>query len=256
MKSDSRYRGVPEKVAIATTTRYNPDSEEGVLRAGLAEDTIRDALELGYDVSVIDGGSADEFLQRLEAYGAHIEAEEGNTMGAGRRQALRKARDSGRMIVAWTEPEKVDYVGSIAATSLPIIEGAVDLVVPERKSLESYPVAQQHSERFGNAVFQGLTGRDLDVFIGPRTIGEKAFGYFLGYDGEYGDLWDSIFIPVLESIYFGGGVIGVPIDFEYPEEQRRFEERHAAGFNIKRLAQLDNLVPALIEHWKKLTSSD
>ena len=67
----------------------------------------------------------------------------------GRRQAIREAYNTGRDIIAWTEPEKVDYIPKIADTAFPIVNGSVDLVVPRRKSMQSYPTAQQYAEPLG-----------------------------------------------------------------------------------------------------------
>lgn len=248
---------VPEYVAIATTTRYDPDTEIGRLRARLASDTVRDAIGFGYDVTVVDGSRYDDFKSLIERCGARLYDDTGETMGAGRRQVLRLAEESGRDVVAWMEPEKADYVNSLAATALPILEGSASIVVPKRRSMESYPRAQALFEQAGNAAFKDLTGRGLDMWSGPRTMSRRGLSFFLNYDGRelgYPDLWDSIFNPVLDALFVGENVLGVPVDYRHPPEQTRWEEEHASEMNLKRLAQLENLVTAMTRHWQKLHS--
>ena len=246
---------IAKNVAIATTTFYRLETEEGRVRSEIAERTVRSALERGYDVSVVDGGSPDKFLRTLEDLGARVLKEVGGGgLGPGRRQALQSAYDSGREVVGWTEPEKVYYIQELWKTAIPIIAEGVDLVVPARRSLEDYPTDQQHAEHFGNIFFKNLTGHALDMWFGPRTFSGEVSDYFLNYDGKYGDLWDAHHIPVLDMIHDGKRVLSVLIDYRHPTEQTKNEEGDPE-FGMKRYKQLENLVPTMYKHWKMLNSS-
>ena len=165
------------------------------------------------------------------------------------------AHNMGSPIVGWMEPEKEGYVSQIEKTVVPILNNEADLVVPKRKSLKSYPISQQYAEHFGNTIWKELTGVALDMWSGPRTWKRELSSYFLDYKGEYGDLWDSIFIPVMNVIYDGKGVLSVDINYTHPKEQTELEEGDSE-FSIKRLNQLNNLIPALKTHWAKLNSEE
>lgn len=241
------------KLAIATTTFYGPDLESDVYRAELATDMVRKATERNYAVAVVDGGSPDEIIRVLERSGAKIFSQESKGMGPGRRQAIIEAYNTGREVIAWTEPEKNAYIPEIWKTAVPIVGGRADIVVPKRKSLDSYPTAQRYAEPFGNAFWKEVTGVDLDVWIGPRTWGRKLSDYFLRYNGKYGDKWDSIFIPLMDAIFDGKRVIGVEVDYTHPKRQSEIEE-HDKVFYLRRLEQLNNLMKAFEEHWNILNS--
>ena len=48
---------------------------------------------------------------------------------------------------------------------------------------------------------ENLTGREFDIWFGPRLFNKKTSKYFLDYNGEYGDKWESIFIPVMDALH-------------------------------------------------------
>jgi len=251
-KNYSKIRSISEKVAIATTTLYNPDLESDALRSELAKSTVRHATNLGYEIIIVDSGSSDKLLKDFERYGAKVFFQQKKGIGPCRRQAIRGALDTKREVIAWTEPEKESYISEIYKTAKPIIEDYADMVVPRRKSLKSYPTAQQYAEPFGNSFWKALTGHDLDMWFGPRTWRKEISDYFLGYNGEYGDKWDSIFIPVMDAIFDEKNVISVEVKYTHPKKQTEIEE-HNLRFYTKRIEQLDNLLNSLETHWKKIS---
>ena len=246
---------MPEQVAIATTTFYNPDSEISNHRTALAKSTIKNAVGLGYEVIIVDGGSSNEFLKAIEKYGARIVQEKGSGMGRSRRQAIEMAQNTGRKIIAWTEPEKMHYISELEKTVVPLLEDRADLVVAKRNSLDSYPTSQRYAENFGNIVWRELTGKPLDMWFGPRTWKRSFSDYFLKYNGAYGDLWDSIFIPVMDLVFDKKRIKSIEVNYTHPRIQSEFEEGNS-DFSAKRLDQLNNLIPALKTHWKKLNQNN
>lgn len=238
--------------AIATTTFYKPGSENDAMRAELAKKTVRNAAALGYHIVIVDGGSSDEFLKEISSYGldVHLHIEPKMGLGESRRHAISLAMKLGKYAIAWVEPEKADYIHSIADTVRPIDERVADIVVPRRASLASYPLGQQYAESMGNLFWNKLTGHDLDMWFGPRTFRRDISAYFTDYKGEYGDKWDSIFIPVMDVITDGKVVKSVTVDYTHPAEQTAFEEQDLSLY-WKRVKQLENLLPALETHWKK-----
>ena len=237
------------KVAIATTTYYNPDSESDRIRAEIAKRTVRSAINLGYEVALVDAGSSDCLVREFERYGARLFlSSDGFTMGWDRRKSIQNASRLGRRIVAWTEPEKENYIPELWKTALPIIEEKADMVIPDRRPLDSYPIVQQYAENLGNLVWRELTGLDLDMWSGPRTWRNELSYLFLEYEGRYGDKWDSIFVPVIDAVLKGKKVIGVKVNYKHPKDQTQSEEGNIA-FHMKRIEQLSSLTKALVEHW-------
>ncbi|MBL7148070.1 MAG: glycosyltransferase [Nanoarchaeota archaeon] len=251
---DSKIRELSDKITIATTTFYNPNLEDDIHRAKIAKNSIRTANNLGYEIVIVDGGSSEELLKEFEKYGARVYSQTSKGMGKSRRQAIREAYNIGREVVAWAEPEKESYISQIVKTAEPIIKDSADLVVPKRKSLESYPAAQQYAEPLGNLFWKDLTGYDLDMWFGPRTWKKEISDYFLNYNGEYGDLWDSIFIPVMNAIIDGKKIISINVEYTHPKKQTEMEE-HDLKFHWKRIKQLNNLMPNLETHWRKISQN-
>ena len=231
----------PDRVVIATTTLYGSLEE---VRAKLALSTIEKAIENGFQIIVVDS-SNDEIRHSFSMRGAKVLKGTSSGMGINRRYAIREAKQLAgeNGVIVWTEPEKAPLI-PLLPDIITHLESA-DMVIPKRKSLKSYPIVQQHSEWLGNRDFLTITGLDLDVFFGPRIFRADASSFFLSYKGEYGDEWDSIFIPVLRAIKAGELVIGVEVNYTHPKEQTREEERLEKQFSAKRIRQLVSLIHAL-----------
>lgn len=239
-------------IVIATTT-FTKDSTD--TRARQAIRTVQEAQTHSFPIVVVDGGSPVDFRQELQSLGAILLDEQERGMGPSRRQALREA---GRIagpngVTIWVEPEKYTLVAELHKVAAPIFSGQADCVVPSRTNLglSSYPPEQVHAELLGNQAFAYISGQSLDAWFGPFGCNELALQYFLNYQGEYGDKWDSIFIPRLRLIKDQKRVMGVPVNYTHPHEQT-VQERGNLDFLIKRIEQLMNLVPALRTEGQKL----
>lgn len=235
-----------KRVVIATSTLYKDVND---VRAQLALRFASLAEGASWPMTVVDAGSPKEFVDAMYERGAHVLlAPLSMKMGACRRQAmdyaLAFAGDEG--VVIWSEPEKHPLICDIGKIADPILSGRVDMVVPQRSEagMASYPPEQADAERIGNRAFQYLTGMALDVWFGVFAANAKALRYFLEYNGEYGDLWDSIIVPRVTAIKDGVCVASVPVSYTHPPEQTS-QETGNVGFLLKRLAQLQNLVPSL-----------
>lgn len=231
------------KVVIATTTLYSTLAE---VRAKLALETIRQANEAGYKIVIVDSSSR-TIRECFRNQGAIVFQAESPKMGENIRQAIQEAtRLAGTNgIVIRMEPEKAPLVPLLEQVTSHF--SAADMVIPARtkKSFDSYPLIQQHTEWIGNRAFQILTGRALDVWFGVRIFRSSVSHFFLNYQGEYGDKWDAIFIPVLRAIKAGKRVLGVEVDYIHPQEQKKEEEKLEREFLAKRIEQLDSLIDAI-----------
>ncbi len=241
-----------DNTVIVTQTRCG-ESEVERVRARLAINMIEKASDLGYRVVVMDGGSVEEVKKSFVREGVELieGKQEGEKFGSRRRVGFQIAQNSGREAIVWTEPEKEGLVSKLDVLVRPVIEREADLVVAERESLDSYPEYQREFEIKGNSFFENLTGRKLDVWFAPRVFTRDVAKYFIDYDGRYGDLWEGIFVPILNVIRDGKIVLGVKVDYEYPSEQARIEENSPALYE-KRRRQYEVITQALRAHAEKL----
>jgi len=237
------------QAVIATTTWYKEPLET---RAQLAMKTVRQANEIGYKIVAVDGSPNKIIKEYLRKCGAVVLDEESSGMGVSRRQAINAATILAGPdgIVIWMEPEKAPLV-PLLKNILDHMENA-DLIIPSRKNLDSYPETQQRAEWLGNRAFKIMAGRDLDAWFGPRIFRVDIAPFFLDYKGEYGDKWDSIFVPVLRAIGAGKRVLGVEVDYPHPAEQTAEEEKTEDKFFIKRIEQLTTLIDAIEKESKIL----
>lgn len=222
---------------------------------------IRLACIAGYKVIVVDGSPESWVQAVLQQCGAVVLRETGKGMGAARRQAIQAALDS--QCIIWLEPEKAPLVPLLAPVVRKITVDGIDLVVPRRASLASYPQYQQYCELTGNHEVGNLTGRpELDLWFGPRVMNPRVAKLFTGYDGEYGDRWDSIFAPVARAIAMdepqssqSAGkpikVASVVVDYRHPPEQTAAESNDKT-MDRKRDQQLAELVDAMRIECRKL----
>lgn len=212
-----------------------------------------------YPVYVVDGSPEPWAKQAFEERGAIVLREEGGGMGAARRQVIRAALEDFREYAyVWMEPEKAPLVPLLG----PVIDqlrAGYSLVLPRRKSLDSYPKYQQYCELKGNWLVGNMLSRpDLDLWFGPRAMDRHGARLFIDYDGEYGDRWDSIFIPVARAVNFGhcsGSrfVASVLVDYRHPAEQTAAETGDEA-MDRKRDTQLAELLAAMQIECQKLVS--
>jgi len=267
--TEKEKQEIYDNTVVCTTTFYKPTSEIDKNREQFAKNFVRNATDFGYETIVVDGGSTDGFLREIERYGARIFEEAEKGMSPSRRQTIREGYNTGKRFVSWIEPEKEGYIKELEKTVVPLWKGEADLVVPDarivvngRYRIPSYPTSQENEEMYGNDCWRELTGFDLDIWRGPKTLIREESKEFLEYDGKkhfckrngreepYGDGWDSIVTPVIKMMLDGKRVIGVKVDYVHPKRQTEFEEGNYEA-TMKRLNQLNNLVPAFTDYWNK-----
>jgi len=237
---------------VITTTTWYKDSNE--IRAKLAFKTAEEAKKHGFALVVVDGGSPESFCRGMRERGAKVIPQEVKGFGEGIRESFREASllvGVDGMIIRM-EPEKYPFVPELPALVSLMMEGEVDLMVLGRKNLDSYPPEQKHEEMFLNLSAQSLTGLKWDFSFGPFIANSQALPYFLSYDGEYGDIWDSIWLPRLRLMADGARVKYLEVDYIHPIEQTK-EETGNSNFVMKRLRQLNNMIPAYEKETQRLS---
>ena len=227
-------------IVLATTTLY--DSMENP-RLPLALKTIAAAKACGYPF-VVGDDSPKEVWEAIRRAGPNALHQAQKGMGPSRRHALRLALVLGGSdcIIVWLEPEKHTFVPLIDEVCAPFEEDPdLDLIIPRRRSLESYPPMQQLTEELGREGFRLATGCAFDSWFGPQAFRARVASYYLNYAGPP-DLWDSIHVPAAQIIKAGHKVEEVVVDYQHPPEQ--LEENTLESYQ-KRVHQLATLSNAL-----------
>lgn len=231
---------------IFTTTLYGQD-ESSRVRASLAEEFLKRTEKLNIKCVVVDGGSSAEFLNKIKQLkNIQVVIEPSLGMGESRRKALEAAMSlasaTGSPSFLYADPEKEDLIKeeSLGAMIKSLREGIADIVVPMRKTMESYPRFQEWIEKRANKraakiMNENKAEAELDLWFGPKMFNREGAKYFLEYKGKL-DKWDSIIKPVADAYKAGKRIVSAPVDFQYPETQKSHEEMSRV-FKQKRFEQ-------------------
>lgn len=279
----------PRSIAIATTTFYKKWYPGEVLehdivdkvRGDLALQLIREAIENGYQMSVVDGGSSPAFKSTAEAIGITVYPELERGMSASRRQAFAEASHlDGVKIICWTEPEKVSIIKDcMPVVVLPILRGETDIVIPSRDetAFKTYPDYQVKEEQRANRQWNGILrargflpndSPDLDVWFGPkffRNDPEIIKLFSEKYDFRKRELkidkivdpelWpNATFLPIVAALYRGFRVKSVPVPYLHPKEQTEIEVDNPI-FVRKRGVQRKNIIVSTMHLIRMLESN-
>lgn len=260
---ESKEKEKFKNLTIFTTTFYK-DDEASKVRASVAEKLFENIDKLNIECIVVDGGSSEWFIDKIKAFkNVKMVIEPSLKMGESRREALRiameKNRDDNNALFLWVEPEKEDLIKeeSLLAMIEPLKSGSADVVVPSRMSKDSYPKFQKWIEErankragqlFNESENDKLFDAEVDLWFGPKMFNKEGAQSFLDYKGDL-DKWDSIIKPVIEAQKAGKNIASVPVDFEYPKEQKKYEEGNRV-FDQKRIDQYKQILAELGDpHW-------
>ncbi len=240
------------QTVIATTTLASYGSEQERVRVECSLKTVEAALNYDYRLVTVDADSPTVYYNAIKSLGAIIYAQNEPGMGKARRQALRRALavSSERSAIVWMEPEKYPLVPLLGEAAADVTDHGYDLVMLRRKSLASYPPEQAMAYQLIALATKYLTGIDCDFGWGPTVLSKRAVQYYLDYQGEYGDRWDSIHIPKLRIIRDGLPWKVVEVDYRHPPEQTAAE----TGWPLfrKRIQQVDSLTSAIEQEVERL----
>lgn len=273
----------PKSIVITTSTFYpnwNPEkaseNPSTTIRGKLAIETIREAIENGYQMVVVDGGSGNLFTLEAESLGAIVFNQDENGMSPGRRQAFREAAKlSEAKVICWTEPEKISIVKDCLPDAIfPIINKEADIVVPSRNdaSFSTYPDYQVRFEKTANRLWNKVLRRnkllpdlveDIDVWFGPKffrndpkilslflaryNLKRNDFGLYKEANPE--DWANATMLPVVAALNEGYKVKTVSVPYRHPPEQTQLEQTSEA-FYQKREFQLKTILAITVEFVK------
>lgn len=226
-------------LAVYTSTLYKEDPVSKV-RAPLAIKFLENARDLGIRCVVTDSGSNQEFLDKLsgmENVTVVDDSEKKASMGESRRSALDKAEHlDGTEFFLYADPEKDDLITKENINEMleMLRNDEADIVVPQRKSLESYPPFQAWVEKRANKrateLAEGYSesnqdSKPLDLWFGPKMMNRKGAKFFENYNDAKDklDKWDSIIVPVIEAHNAGLRIGTVEVDYDVDTTQRDSE---------------------------------
>jgi len=217
------------------------------VRAEVFLDTVRELSNLDLLLHV---DTDDLYLKNLQKYGVITVKQKSIGMGNIRREAIREAslHFPNSNYLCWLEPEKPN----IAKFILPMVHkmkmDKTSLGIFNRNNMSSYPPEQSHNYQFCRAVATQFIGFDIDYAFGPMVVPRSSSSYFLEYQGEYGDKWDSILVPRLRIIKNGLCISTLPINFQNDNRMTCVESGNPTII-LKRLEQFNNVIPSLVKEW-------
>lgn len=241
---------------VAVTTIREGDSDSAVerVRAEIFLDTAKELAVHGIDCIAVHTDCSESYLDRARSVGTRLIPETRSGMGHSRRQAIRAGFESGADYCFWLEPEKSDMPRFLNRMISHMRKKRASLGLFTRKDLRSYPREQALYYAFCRSVASRLLGSAIDYGFGPMVIARNAMPYFLDYNGDYGDTWDSILIPRLRILQ-GGGVATLSIAFRNDARLTAVEDGRD-DMILKRVTQLGSVIPALIEEWRRLATEN
>jgi len=246
---------VPAALVICSPTFFKSKEEP---RFVASMDTLSVCRERGFRVLLVDGSPVDTGVPAaLEECGAVVEREEGRGKSNALRQALRAAgeRFSDAQVFAFQELEKTDFIRHYNECVLGMLGNTEwELCNPARSesSWKTYPVEQEHEEKFQNRLMDLNANRHgfntpLDWSFGPFLLKRTHLHRWLEYPGQG---YDSQWGPMIKAIQDKPDiVIGTPVlDYKHSESMKREEEGSWKHAKI-RLKQLNETVAAHEEVW-------
>lgn len=224
------------------TTTFSETLED--MRCQLALRMARNAQKHGYPLIVVDGSPDPRIKEVLAGYGAIVYPQEARGMWPSRKQTIQTGLDLGYKYVNWLEPEK-DCVATPKITDpcmAPLRSGECDMVIMWRESLDTYPEYQAVVEREANWLATSIIGLPLDLWSGPRFMTREAAKEIAKYNGEHGNQWEGIFVPVVRMMKRGFRIKSVVVKYVHPPEQRIEDDEK---MRQKRRDQRDLLLAAM-----------
>ncbi len=230
-------------IVVSLVTFYPKED----IRKNIALKSIKE-LTKHYEVVVIDGGSEQDFLEKIKSFGAKVFPQTKKGFREAKRESYQKAYETGKEILICMEPEKFDFIKSIPYLISQLKENNLDIIYPGRNSFGSCPIFQAHTEQAGNLFFGDFLNLYWDFFFGPMIWKRECSNYFLNFKEKVPEAsWDIHIIAPLIAKKNGKKVEQKKIDFSY-EQEMKIEEEGSVKFNQKRINQLNSLTQTIVQY--------
>jgi hypothetical protein len=245
---------VKSHIVALTTIDYGlyPTVPQKV-RSDVFLDTAKNLRELGIPCIALAAECSDAYIRRVREHDVVVVPESNHGMGAARREVFAKGLELFPSAVhyLWLEPEKSHLPQHALRLSRQMLSQDAVLGLFNRGRMNSYPQEQAYYYLFCRAVASQLFGFDTDYAFGPMIMTKKSLPYFLDYRGDYGNLWDSILIPRVRLFYDRERICISHAAFQN-DERMKLAESGDPEFILKRVRQIDNVIPSLISEWLRL----
>lgn len=247
------------KLTAITTVRQGSDKNPvEKTRAEIFLDTATACANLDINLLAVFKDCSESYLKNLENRNVLlVQQQTRGKLGAVRRETMVagiKRFDDSKYYL-WLEPEK-PTIPALAKNIISELEHAgAEFCFFNRRSMKSYPPEQAHYYLFCREVASRLVGYDLDYSFGPMIFTKASAPFFIKYHSEYGDLWDSILVPRIRIIRSNLKYAVKKIEFSNHPRMTAIESGNPKMI-LKRVKQLQNVIPSLIAEWYKWASND
>lgn len=249
--SQSKYIGIMMNVKdiVCVTTFREGDSANRVerIRTEVFLDTVYRMVSADLSLIIVHTETREETLSTLNQRGITLIQQQSRGMGNIRREAISATLNTfpNATHICWLEPEKPDMVRFIKPMSIKMEQERSVLGLFNRMDMLTYPPEQAYYYLFCRAVATHLVGFDLDYAFGPMMMTSSSVRYFLDYQSEYGDRWDSILVPRLRAIKDSLSISVLSVDFQNDSRMTQVEFGNP-DIILKRLEQFNNVIPSLV----------
>jgi hypothetical protein len=247
------------RLCVISVTFYTDASD---VRFLLAQQLCRLATAKQIHLIIVDGSPPEiqallwqeqsEYVEMFRQDKEKFQGKGGSLRQAVKLAAAKLEAQGLKAAIAFTEPEKVDFINHVYDIAQPLLEEKADVVVPMRnKNLfqQTYPIEQYHSESFANLHFDSLAQQyggfkdvKVDWTFGPFAFNATLAKKWLDYTGNS---WDAQMVPYVRGVRNDGWrVHSVEVNFELPSEMKMQEEGNPI-WSSKRLHQLNVLFELL-----------
>lgn len=263
------------------STDHREQQNADLARGDASISSIIKARDAGYRIVIVDGGSSEAYVDKLQELGISTLPQKEKGMAEAKREALVAAVAlDGAEVLLLMQPEKDDIIKDIPELVKPIQSGQADLVMPTRE-LHSFkqtcPKFQFNSESWANKWCNNIAHQvnilpknvDLDWFFGIKAfkntpemvdlfmrkykIDDPVLVARKSMDPERYSDFD--FFPVLNALTSGKKVVSPEVSFHYPEAQKIIEEALLNQFEEKRKTQCKSILGEFVQYARMLTGN-
>ncbi len=238
-------------VVVTMTMTKNPKVAEHILA------TFRNLKKQGYNnIIAVDDNSLPEMRRKAEELGVKFVKEIGHGVTGGMLQAMKEGYKTGKPIIAYTEPDKMNFPANLDKLVKPIQENKADLTIAKRRKADFKQLTiPQRLAEIGDNLMQAIAiEKHTDAASGPRVMRRELASEFLEY-GNYVNMkrrgfprvfsglskeqkemmrkeWGAQFYGLTKLGRHGHRIVDVPVNMPYPsQEEEKLRRGKGLGWN-------------------------